>query len=390
MTATSRTVRRIGLAVSTATACAVLAACGSSAGSTPPAALQSATAAATSAPSAQASGGPLSSSLPTAAPSALPVTQPVSKPIPSGLHVIYLSSGVPEAIAYLNGLQAAGKVLGWSVSSMKFDATNPATIDSAIASAIAEKPAAIVLDSLDTQQFATEIPAARGAHIPLFPIVSADKAQGGVYPVLRTNVKQTYAAQVLTDALLADAASSHQTAKVLELTVPAFASVLGPSDAGVKSELAAKCAACTQSLLDITLPDVLNGNYTQQVVSYLQSHPDINNIISDAGQLGDGLPAALQQAGITTVKDYGFGPTNVQIDELRSGQPGAWISQPEQEGSWEVADEIARVTVGDATNLWDNEHLSLLVTAANAKDVNANDPEFPADYQQLFKKLWNK
>jgi len=306
--------------------------------------------------------------------------------------VIYLSSGVPEAITYLDGLQAAGKVLGWSVTSMKFDATNPATIDSAITSAIGEKPAAIVLDSLDTQQFATEIPAAKAAHIPLFPIVSADGPQDDVYPVLNTSVQRTYAARVLTDALLADASSSHQTASVLELTVPAFASVLGPTDAGVKSELAAKCPACTQSLLDINLPDVLNGNYTQQVVSYLQSHPDVNYIVSDAAELEDGLAAALQQAGITKVKRYGLGPTNVQFQELISGQPGegAWVVQPKEEGSWEVADEIARVVVGDRTSLWDTERLTLLVTSANATAVNADDPEFPANYRQEFKELWNR
>jgi ribose transport system substrate-binding protein len=386
MTMTSRTARGIGLAVSAAATCAMLAAC-SSAGPAAPAASQSATF--STSPS-QAASGPSTMSTLMTVPTALPVTQPVSKPIPTGLHVIYVSSGVPEALTYLDGLEAAGAVLGWNVTSMEFDPTNPATVDSAITSAIGEKPAAIVLDSLETQQFATEIPAAKAAHIPLFPIVSADGGQNGVYPVLRTNVKNTYAAKVLTDALLADAASSHQTANVLEITVPAFASVLGPEDAGVKSELAAKCPKCTQSILNVTLPDLTNGAYTQQVVSYLQSHPDINYIISDAGQLEDGLGAALQQAGLTNVKRYGFTPTNIQIEELRSGQPGAWIATPVQVNAWEVADEIARVMVGDATNLWNDEHLCLLITSANAKDVNASDPEFPADYQQQFKKLWNK
>ena len=172
--------------------------------------------------------------------------------------------------------------------------------------------------------------------------------------------------------------------------VPAFAAVLGVEDEGVKSELAVKCKSCTQDIININLPDVFNGNYTQQVVSYLQAHPEINYIVSDAGQLEDGLGAALNQTGITGVTRYGFSPTNIQVKELQSGQPGAWVAQPYQEGGWEVVDEIARIVTGGPTHLWDGEQLVYLLDSSNAKGVNPDDPEFPAGYQALFTKMWGK
>ncbi len=196
--------------------------------------------------------------------------------------------------------------------------------------------------------------------------------------------------EIVASTLAADAAKTGKTAHVLQLTVPAAASVLDPEDAGVKSELAALCPDCTRDLLDLNLADVYNGKYTQQVVSYLQRHPQINYIVSDSGQLGDGLPAALAQAGISNVKIYGMSATNVQINELKGGQPGAWTVQPYQVIGWMIADQIARVTVGDPTDVWDNEHLAYVVTSANAKGVNPSDPEFPAGYEAQFKKLWGK
>ena len=63
------------------------------------------------------------------------------------------------------------------------------------------------------------------------------------------------------------------------------------------------------------------------------------------------------------------------------GQPGAWTVQPYQVIGWMIADQIARVTVGDPTDVWDNEHLAYVVTSANAKGVNPSDPEFPAGYR---------
>jgi ABC-type sugar transport system substrate-binding protein len=323
-------------------------------------------------------------------PTALPVTTPVSKPIPTGLKVAFVQGGYPEALTVLTGLKAAAATLGWSVQSITYDPTNPATITSSIQSAIAEKPAAIILDGLLTAQFATEIQPAAAAHIPLIPAATSDSAQAGIYPVQLSQVENAYAGKIVAATLAADAAKTGKTAHVLQLTVPAAASVLDPEDAGVKSELAALCSSCTRDLLDLNLADVYNGKYTQQVVSYLQRHPQINYIVSDSGQLGDGLPAALAQAGITNVKIYGMSATNVQINELKAGQPGAWAVQPYQAIGWMIADQIARVKVGDPTDLWDNEHMAYMVTSANVNGVNPNDPEFPAGYQAQFKKLWGK
>lgn len=323
-------------------------------------------------------------------PTTLPVSTPVTKPIPSGLKLIFIQGGFPQSQTIFKGLQAAAGVLGWSVSSMNYDSTNPATIPSAIQSAIAQKPAAIILNGPLVAQYASVIPQAIAAGVPLIPAATSDTAQNGVYPVINSDLDNSQVAKLLTDSLVADAQKAGVTAHVLQLTVPVVKVVLGPEDDGVASELKAKCPQCTRDLLNLNLPDVYSGKYTQQVVSYLQSHPDINYIVSDSGQLGDGLPQALQQAGLSKVVDYGVSATNVQIQQLKSGAPGAWTVQPYQVWGWIIADQVARLKIGDPTNLWENDKLGYVVTSANAEDVDPNDQEFPVGYEDMFKKMWKK
>lgn len=382
-----RSTRRLGLASAAAAVATLAAACSNSGSST-------------TTKSDPASEAPTSSSAAIDAasyltpPTALPVTTPVSKAIPTGYKIIFIQGPYPQADTIYKGMSAAAAVLGWSVKHVVYDPTNPATITTSIESAIAERPNAIVLNGVQYEQFSTEIPKATAAHVPLFPTIvpatTVAKAQNGVYPVLNADIENGHAGEILGATLAADAAKTGKTAHVLQLTVPVVKVALEPEDNGVKSELSARCPDCTRDLLNINLPDVFNGKYTQQVVSYLQSHPNVNYVVSDSGQLEDGLGAALQQAGLANVKRYGLSATNVQINELQSGQPGAWTVQPYQVYGWIIIDRIARVALGDTTDPWADEHMGYVVTAANVKGIDPNDPEFPAGYQHQFMKLWNK
>jgi ribose transport system substrate-binding protein len=327
-----------------------------------------------------------------APPATIGVSTPVSKPIPSGKKIILVAPSFPESVLLGDGLKDAAAVLGWNVQVLTYDAGNPATIDTSLRTAISQKPAAIVLDGLVQAQFASAIPEAQAAKIPIISTESVVKTQPsrGVYQADDVGVENGYGAKQIADAIAADSAHSGKTAHVLQVTVPQVAVFLAAQDSEMKSELAAKCPNCTRDLLNITLPDVFNGAYTHQVVSYLQSHPNINYVVSDSGQLGSGLGAALSQAGLNSVKRYGIVASQAQIQELSSGSPGAWTVEPYRVIGWIAADEIARKLVGDPTNLWLSEHLSYVVTSGNAKNVNAADPEFPANYQAQFKRLWGK
>lgn len=321
----------------------------------------------------------------------LPVSKPVASPIPGGLNVVFIRLAFSQSVSLLNGLKDAAAVLGWRVTDLVWDVTNPASLSTSFQSAIAQKPDAIVVLGATTDQYAAFIPQARAANISIISTYSPDSPQPGVTPVLTPESEYPYHAQILTDTLLLDAKKAGDTPHVLQLRIPAQDNYTKWINDGVVNELKAKCSGCTRDELDIEQADLFNGQYTQQVVSYLQRHPAIKYIIANGGQTANGLPEALAAAGLNDVKIYGVTATDVQIKKLADGSPGAWTVQPFRVGGWIVADQIARVKTGDATDLWSNEHMGYVVTSQNASQLqNPADPAFPADYQQQFKRLWGK
>lgn len=317
-------------------------------------------------------------------------TTKIDDPIPTGLKVAFVAGSTPQIPIYLKGLTDASDVLGWEVSSMTFDQANPATITSTIDSAIDQKPDVIVVVALENATFASSLEKARAAGIPIVTAVTADDGAEGLYPIMRTKAQAAYTTKAMTSIILEDAKRQDQTAHVLQLTVPAVNSVFAPKNDGVEANLAEQCPDCTRELLDIAFPDVFNGKFTQQVVSYIQKNPEVNYVLADSGQLGNGLDAALKQAGLNDVKVYGFDASNVQLKELEAGRPGAWTVAPYQVNGWMMADLIARIKTDGDTTVWDDEHLAYVVTAENVDGVDVEDPEFPEDFQEQFKALWNK
>ena len=319
-------------------------------------------------------------------PKKLPVTTPLTKPAPTGLDVVLIALPYSQSISLSKGFEEAAAVLGWSVTTLTYDPANPAQLGTSMDTAISQKPDAIIVAAM-TEQIASYIPQAKAAGIALIPAVTPDKAQEGVYPILRPEANYRLASQMIVDTLVADA--SGDTAHILELHSPEVEAILGTIRVSVKAELAKVCPDCTHDVLDVPLADLFSGQYTQQVVSYLQSHPDVKYIISESGQLASGLYAALSSAGMSDVTIYGLSATEETIAGLANGDKGAWSLDTWFVYGWIAADQVARVAIGDPVDAWDDYQLTYLVTSATAGDVDdPAEPIFPADYQEEFKSLW--
>jgi ribose transport system substrate-binding protein len=321
-------------------------------------------------------------------PEKLPVTTPLSKPAPTGLHVVLIALPFSQSISLTKGFEEAAAVLNWSVTTLTYDPANPAQLGTSMDTAISQKPDAIVVLA-QTQQIASYIPQAKAAGIALIPAVTPDKAEEGVYPILRPEANYRLASKMIVDTLVADAAG--KTAHILELHTPEVEAILGTIRVSVKAELSKVCADCTHDVLDVPLADLFSGQYVQQVVSYLQSHPDVKYIISESGQLASGLYAAFASAGISDVTIYGLSATDETIKGLVNGAKGAWSMDTWWVYGWIMADHVARIAVGDPSDVWDDYQLTYLVTSANAADVkDPADPIFPADYKEEFQSMWGK
>lgn len=324
-------------------------------------------------------------------PEDLPVDTPLSQPAPTGIRVTFVGLPFSQSVSLLKGLEDAAEVLDWTVENLTFDPANPATLGTTLDTALSQQPDAILITGALTEQFASFIPEAQAAGVPLIPTYTPEDAQDGVYPVLKPVAQYEFLAGMLVDALAADAAEAGVTPHVVELTNPEVAPILGSIQVAVRERLSEVCPDCTHDVLDIPLADLFNGQNVQSIVSYLQSHPDVNYIIPESGQNGVGLEAALASAGLTDVKIFGNSATDVQIEALANGAEGAWTVESFEVGGWIMADQVARAVVADPTDVWDEYELGYLLTSENAGDIeNPADPLFPADYREEFTALWGR
>jgi len=326
-----------------------------------------------------------------APPTDLPVTTPASKPVPTGLHVVFVHLPYAQSMSLLKGLEEASAVLGWTVDDLTYDPANPATLDSTLETALSEEPDAILTTGALITQLESFIPKAQAAGIPVIPTFTPEEGQEGVYPVLNTAAQYAYHSRILTETLLAQAAEAGDTPNVLEITVPEVAAILAPIQKGVKQSLSEHCPDCELHVLNVSLADLFAGSSSQQAVSYLQSHPDVKYAISDSAQIGTGLNEALAAAGLTDIKTYGIQASDVQVKELTGGAEGAWTVGSFVVDGWILADQVARVVVGDPTEVWSETHTGYVATSENAGDIqDPADPLFPADFEDEFAALWGK
>lgn len=367
-------IRRLGIALTATAVFMLAAACG---GSDSPSS------------SADGSGASKAKVLYAEQPTSLPVTEPLTKPAPKDVSVVWVAAQFVQSQQLQAGLSEAAGVLGWNLKTFNYDAANPATIASSIESAIAAKPDVIVLNGLMKADIPGAIAKARAASIPIVLTATPDESENGVYTVLHTGVKDAFSGTQLAANVAAESKDSGTVGHVLQMTVPQVSTYLQPVDEAFEAELADKCPKCTRDLLKIDLADVFNGNAAKQVVSYIQSHPDINYVVPDSSDLGNGLRAALNAAGLNDVKIFGSTVGQAQISELQHGGPGLWTVQSYHVQGWVIADEVLRILVGDPTDLWkDDKSFVYVLSADNADGVDAKDPQFPKGYEDMFKKMW--
>jgi len=79
-------------------------------------------------------------------PTAINQTVPLPKAPPKGKSVVCLADDdVPSDYTICTlGIEPAAKAIGWNYSSIYFDPSNPASLDSALTSALAKNPAAVI------------------------------------------------------------------------------------------------------------------------------------------------------------------------------------------------------------------------------------------------------
>jgi ABC-type sugar transport system substrate-binding protein len=329
----------------------------------------------------------------TAIPTALPVTSPLSKKPPVGVKVVFLQNGQTPGEQFSAALQGAVKILGWTEQDVNFDAANPASIGSAFQIAVNGGAKVIVVQGLDAALYSKFVPAARAKHIVVVDTVSSGTTIPGVTYVDRSDSEGKPVAAIAVAAIMADAKTRHITPHVLTVSSVLFTSLLTPTIDDIAADVkSAACGACSSNVFDLSAQATISNAVAAPVVSYLQSHRDINYLFTPNGSLSTGLLSAVQQAGLgTSIRLVGATPLPAQIAELKTGNPQnlGWIADSIVVVAWMSVDAAARVLVGDDAAMYAHVAAPTWLLTNDSGSELVPDPVAPTDYASKFAALWH-
>jgi ribose transport system substrate-binding protein len=272
-------------------------------------------------------------------PNSFPVTTPLKRKPRTGTTLAFLQCSDPICALFAQLIVPAAKTMGVKVTITKGGAS-AASLQQAMASIIAEKPAAVLLPAVDPVEYRTAMSQLNAAGIP---VVSQGIADTSSFPAIK-GVIFGAAADTLAGKLLADWVVEHNGNhpsvfySTSELT---FNSYL---ENGFKAEMAALCPSCSVRYVEIPVT-AIGTTAPSLVTNDLRAHPDTKLAVFSTEEAADGLPAALSDAGIH-IAVTGFAPDPEVLSYIKAGSIASGLGYDALTSTWTQVDEAARLLTG--------------------------------------------
>jgi ribose transport system substrate-binding protein len=294
--------------------------------------------------------------------------------------------GQPACDINYKFMTEAAQALGWTTQQYVAGPT-PDKNKAAWDLVVQQQPDAVISIGFPQALWAEDSKKLAAKGIPVVQCCSADVPGNGVIFVENGTDAGIQGGKQQADWVIAD---SQGKAKAVYLDIPAFP-ILGAQAKGFHDELTRLCPDCKYDKLDLNVADVGTPAEKQAIVGYLQSHPDVNYIAAGDDDSFQGVPAALQAAGLAKqVKAIGLAPSTANLNYIVNGQvEEATIAFPNPEISWASVDALARYFTKTPLEPAKVVMPRLILTKENIKDPNVIPISTPT-YQQDFRKLWGK
>jgi ribose transport system substrate-binding protein len=315
-------------------------------------------------------------------PSAFPVTEPLGGKLPPNTRFVYLQCSTPVCALLGQVLSPAVRAIGASLSVINSGGTASSS-QSAASSALALKPAAVLIPAVTPSLFGTSLKRLVAAGIK---VDSVGVINGQSYGI-------TYGIGGLSDIqnsgrLMADWVVVHKggRANVVFYTTPEldFSRYMEQAFA---QQLAKLCPSCQVRSVPISV-ETFGSSAPQTIANDLQSHPSTNTAVFSTEEAATGLPAALKTAGLS-VTTVGFAPTPGNLQDIKTGglTAGLGLDLPVQE--WTQVDAAARLVLGKPIPAAE-AHVPL--EFLSQKDITFNPAKgwtgYP-NFASMFVKLWH-
>jgi ribose transport system substrate-binding protein len=271
-----------------------------------------------------------------------------------------------------------GSVVGWN---------------GCIQQAVAQKPGAIVLESINPSLVSASIASAKAAGIP----VLIDTATDSTTPWYKSATAQvsydyTLGSQLVADWIIAD---SKGKAHVLVIDTDDLSLKKAVTQDGYESEFSKHCPGCDVTVDSVTSSADWGTMVTPLVTSALTKDPSINYVVAEYDPEVPGAITALAQLGKqSSVKVAAFNASLEQMQDLKQkSYVSVEVGSDQNSLGWAEADQVLRVLAGkqpvqrEATG-------TRVFTASNIGSLTLNTSSFYSGawygngFESEYKTLW--
>jgi ABC-type sugar transport system substrate-binding protein len=321
-------------------------------------------------------------------PTSLSVPALPSKP-PTGKTIDFIACGVPVCQEYIPLLKAATDAVGWKVKAINSGVT-PQSIAAAYDQAVRDKPAGVIgSGGNDPSLFAHQLSELKSENVPVVLQVVPPSTAPGLTAIVYGASYNTAGGQSIADEIIADSGGKDAHVAIFHSPgTPIYANADKAISDAMSSSSCSSCSADTVSFPETDLGSTLPS----LVVSYLRSHSNINYLFFDFTSEVDGVPVALQQAGLSSkIKITTLDMSSTERAYMENGQELAAAGNPWPEILWTEANIIYRNTMGLSLTPGENVKLPSMLLMKGNLPASTGSPYFPlvANYQSIFKKAWN-
>jgi ribose transport system substrate-binding protein len=315
-------------------------------------------------------------------PSAFPATEKLASLPKPGSTFAFLQCSAPVCAIFAQLMAAPAKALGVNLVNIN-SGSSATTSQAAAASALAAKPAAVLVGASNPQLY--------GDYLKQLIAGGSVVAGGGTVGGQPYGVQEAVGGEHsvgLAGSLLADWVTVHKggTADLVFFGVPELTFSQGMQDAFAK-ELLKSCSGCKASYQQLSVT-TFGTTAPSQVVSYLQAHPSTDTVVFASMEGATGLAAALRNAHVSPTT-IGFAPTPGNLQDIAQGGLTAGLALDFNVQVWMQLNLAARL-IAKQTTPESNLEVDLQFLTKDdltGKDLSQGWTGYP-DVAQRFATLW--
>jgi ribose transport system substrate-binding protein len=316
-------------------------------------------------------------------PSQFPDLAPLKK-LPTGksLYVLFPEVAVAQSIAKNAAL--AGETMGMKVTELNIGST-PDSISRAWSQVLQAQPDAVVFGGFPTSQYARQLAEykAKGGVFVANALGEPGVPQGVDFALSTNEYAGTDQWTAASQWIVADSDGKANSVFFYSREYPVL---VAAKDAYVAEMKKCGCPAETQEVALSSIGTGLPG----EIVSYLQSHPDVNYVGTAFADMNVGVPQALKAAGMADkVKVVSQSGGKVNWEYIRNGQEAADLPFDMNYLGLRLGDSAARVLADQEPGV---EYIPMMAITPDNIGTTSFAPDgswtaFPDELAQ-FKKVW--